>query len=205
MSRAELRDVDMATIHEGNPLMEGVIHHVFAKASDIARRPDVLHFLDPAVAHTMYAFRDAALGPVEEMCGKLLLVIPIAEYDSASSNGGHWSTLVLLRASAEMPFSAFRLDSLYDKNKELCASFLEMLHRCSPCGDCIPLCSEAVDFPSQENSTDCGCFVCLAALHIASGVQKKGVCDTLLTFPPSWDTSQFRRALLEEVQEKGIP
>ncbi|KAH9601630.1 Ulp1 protease family [Trypanosoma melophagium] len=147
----------------------------------------------------MYAFRDPALGPLAEICRACLVVIPIADYDAQDGDGDHWSILLLQRESVETSFHAFRLDSLGDRNKNLSNYFLSLLRESEMCRDCIPESSEVLDgFPSQTNGTDCGCFVCLAALHIAEVLREGVSCNTPFVFPQTWDTEQFRRNLLQE-------
>ncbi|KAF5224091.1 hypothetical protein ECC02_002677 [Trypanosoma cruzi] len=208
MSRIEINEEDVKSLCEVNPLMEGVINYVFVKAAAIAQRPDVVYFLDPAVAHTMYAFEDASLGPVDEICRVLIVVIPIAEYKAVGFNGVHWSVLLLQRMSVNVPFDAFRLDSLSDKNEDRCLSFLHLLYSCSTCTDHMPRSSTIMKFPSQRNDVDCGCFVCMAALHVAEAVKNwndgaTGLFDGPLEFPHELDASLFRRSLLGEVLREG--
>ncbi|RNF18948.1 putative SUMO1/Ulp2 [Trypanosoma conorhini] len=209
MRGASLTEEEAESLREGNPLMEGVINYVFTKAAAVAQRPDAVHFLDPVVAHTMCAFDDASLGPVDEMCRMLLVAIPIAEYKGTGYDGVHWSLLLLQRVSVDVPFVALRLDSLSDENAARCLSFLRLLQSCSKCSEHIPPSSTRIDFPSQKNNVDCGCFVCMAALHVAEAVKSwnkggggdsaKGISDGTLEFPPQWDASRFRRALLDEI------
>ncbi|ORC91947.1 putative SUMO1/Ulp2 [Trypanosoma theileri] len=147
----------------------------------------------------MYAFRDPTLGPLDEIRQARLLVIPIADYDARDGDGDHWSILLLQRKSLEEPFRAFRLDSLNDRNKKCSNSFLSLLRKSKMCKHFIPKSSKLLhDFPSQTNGTDCGCFVCLAALHIAEVVREGFSYDTTFVFPQTWDPVQFRLDLLQE-------
>ncbi|RNF03243.1 putative SUMO1/Ulp2 [Trypanosoma rangeli] len=214
MRGATLSEEEVESLREGNPLMEGVISYVFTKAAAIAQRQDVVHFLDPVVAHAMYAFDDASLGALDEMCRMLVVALPIAEYKGDAYDGVHWSLIILKRRSADVPFEAFRLDSLCDVNATRCLSFLRLLRSCSTCRNHIPQSSTIMDFPSQTNNVDCGCFVSMAALHVAEVVKKwnggggggaaRTIFDEQLEFPHQFDASRFRRTLLNEILQERL-
>ena len=185
---------DVASLGPGCWLRTNVVAYELARVRDAASSSSStgggasLCILDPSVAQCIFAFRSAALGPVQEMTAATRILCPINDYDATEANQGrHWSLLAVdvLRdeGGGGVKVAATHFDSVPRScNAALARAFYELLRTtlfASPefaeangakaggvlCGAAV---AESKHFPPQNNSYDCGLFLCCGVAALAA-------------------------------------
>jgi hypothetical protein len=147
-----------------------------------------LLFIDPSVVQAMVSFRDASIGPLQDMRRAAVVVFPITTHqgEGGQEDAGHWS-LVVVVVSSRAPITVgdgteqvnatptfFCIDSSGRYNEVPSKHLVELLTSSESLGwgqrgatangslsntHCLRY---VRSFPQQETAYDCGVMVCLA-------------------------------------------